>query len=349
MLKISKQRIFLILAGAALLFVVIAANGADKKISDLTTLLSVDFASGDKIPIVDVSANAAKSTTIGELDSRWFLNSGTLGVAHGGTGATTKAAGFDALSPMTSAGDLIYGATGGTGLRLAIGSTGDVLKVSGGVPTWTALGNPSPLTTKGDLYSFSTVAARLPIGANTYVLTADSTQTTGMKWAPAAPASPLTTKGDIYTFSTVEAKLAVGSDGKILTADSSQATGLSWVTPAATTPTIFGSTGTPRSIVNATGIVSGSSHMSTTAADQIIFISGSVANSENDVTANPQIQAHTVIGSRVRLIGESDTAPVLLENGTGLVLAGPWYSYLGAELDLVWDGTNYVEEFRNAN
>lgn len=39
------------------------------------------------------------------------------------------------------------------------------------------------LTTKGDLYTFSTVAARLPVGADGYYLTADSTQTTGLKWA----------------------------------------------------------------------------------------------------------------------------------------------------------------------
>jgi len=41
----------------------------------------------------------------------------------------------------------------------------------------------SPLTTKGDLFTYSTVDARLPIGTNDYVLTADSTQATGMKWA----------------------------------------------------------------------------------------------------------------------------------------------------------------------
>lgn len=41
----------------------------------------------------------------------------------------------------------------------------------------------SPLTTKGDVFGFSSVAARIPIGTNGQVLTADSTQTLGLKWA----------------------------------------------------------------------------------------------------------------------------------------------------------------------
>lgn len=40
----------------------------------------------------------------------------------------------------------------------------------------------SPLTTKGDLYTFSTVDDRLPVGTNGYALRADSTQATGLAW-----------------------------------------------------------------------------------------------------------------------------------------------------------------------
>jgi hypothetical protein len=41
-------------------------------------------------------------------------------------------------NPMTTTGDTIYSSSGSTPARLGIGSTGDVLTVAGGVPTWAA-------------------------------------------------------------------------------------------------------------------------------------------------------------------------------------------------------------------
>ena len=40
----------------------------------------------------------------------------------------------------------------------------------------------SPLTTKGDVFGFSTANARLPVGSNGQFLVADSTQTLGLIW-----------------------------------------------------------------------------------------------------------------------------------------------------------------------
>jgi hypothetical protein len=92
-----------------------------------------------------------------------------------------------ALQPGTTLGDLAYSsATANTNTRLGVGTNGQVLAVSGGVPAWTTTADVTPLTTKGDLFTFTTVDARLGIGANNTVLTADSAEATGMKWSAAA-------------------------------------------------------------------------------------------------------------------------------------------------------------------
>jgi len=68
--------------------------------------------------------------------------------------------------------------------------TNQVLTYSGSA--WVAVGGGSPLTTKGDIYGFSTVDARIPIGANNTVLTADSAQALGLKWAAPAGGGGMT-------------------------------------------------------------------------------------------------------------------------------------------------------------
>ena len=95
-----------------------------------------------------------------------------------------------ALQPGTTLGDLAYSsATANTNTRLPIGTNGQVLAVSSGVPTWTTTADVTPLTTKGDLFTFTTVDARLGVGTNGQVLTADSTAATGLAWATASSGS----------------------------------------------------------------------------------------------------------------------------------------------------------------
>jgi len=92
-----------------------------------------------------------------------------------------------ALQPGTTLGDLAYSsATANTNTRLPIGSNGQVLAVVAGVPAWAATSDQTPLTTKGDLFTFTTVDARIGVGANNTVLTADSSEATGLKWAVAS-------------------------------------------------------------------------------------------------------------------------------------------------------------------
>jgi len=76
-------------------------------------------------------------TSVGTITSGTW-NGTTIAIANGGTGQTTANAAFNALSPMTTAGDIIYENSTPVAARLGIGSTGQVLTVSGGLPVWAA-------------------------------------------------------------------------------------------------------------------------------------------------------------------------------------------------------------------
>jgi hypothetical protein len=81
-----------------------------------------------------------------------------------------------ALQPGTTLGDLAYSsATANTNTRLGIGTTGQVLTVASGVPSWATptAGMTNPMTTTGDtIYSSSgSTPARLGIGSTGNVLT----------------------------------------------------------------------------------------------------------------------------------------------------------------------------------
>jgi hypothetical protein len=83
-------------------------------------------------------------------------------------------------------GDIIAATANDTPARLAVGANGTVLTADSAEATGLKWAAPDPLTTKGDLFTFSTTEARLAVGANDTVLTADSTAATGLKWATPA-------------------------------------------------------------------------------------------------------------------------------------------------------------------
>jgi len=73
------------------------------------------------------------------------LTAGTLPVAAGGTGATTASSAFNALSPITTTGDLIIGTGINTAGRLGIGTSGYVLQSNGSTAAWAAAPGSSTL------------------------------------------------------------------------------------------------------------------------------------------------------------------------------------------------------------
>lgn len=104
---------------------------------------------------------------------------------------------------------------------------------SGGAaaPTFRALvladipsGGGSPLTTKGDLYGFDVGNARVPISSDTYVLTGDSSQALGLKWAP-VPACVNSLNGSQGVLTLIQGGLAsvtVSTVGAAITLDAVQ-------------------------------------------------------------------------------------------------------------------------------
>lgn len=76
------------------------------------------------------------------------------------------------------------------GQLLLQADTGKLYKCTNATgPVWAEVGQADGvLTTKGDLYVYGSADARLPVGTDGHVLTADSAQALGVKWtdAPAA-------------------------------------------------------------------------------------------------------------------------------------------------------------------
>ena len=121
-------------------------NGAVSAAPAWDTIVAADVPGSALTKVDDTNV----TLTLGGAPSTALLNAasltlgwtGTLAIARGGTGAGTQTAGFNALSPLTTKGDIV---------------THD-----------------------------GTNSVRQAVGTNGYVLTADSTQTNGIKWAAAA-------------------------------------------------------------------------------------------------------------------------------------------------------------------
>ena len=119
--------------------------------------------------------NSGSATTI-TINDLLFAAGDTVNIQNIGSGITTITNGS---ATVNTAGSLALNQYEGGVLYFRSASTATFFD-------YVQTGSVSPLTTKGDLYGFSTLDARIPIGTNNQVLTADSTQALGLKWATAS-------------------------------------------------------------------------------------------------------------------------------------------------------------------
>ena len=100
---------------------------------------SGSYLRGNGTNVVMAAIQAADVPTLNQNTTGTASNvTGTVAIANGGTGQTTAAAGFNALSPVTTTGDLIIGNGTNSSTRLPIGANSYVLTSNGTTATWAA-------------------------------------------------------------------------------------------------------------------------------------------------------------------------------------------------------------------
>lgn len=112
------------------------------------------------------------------------------------------------LTVAAGGADVFNKAGGPTTVTLATALRAVVLQYKATGAIWYVLDHiPSVMTTKGDIEGYSTSRIRVPIGADGQVLTADSAQALGLKWAARTPELPMAS-GQMYAGRGVQSNIA---------------------------------------------------------------------------------------------------------------------------------------------
>lgn len=149
------------------------------------------------IQFEDEGTNLGTSGTVDEVD---FIGSGVT-ASRSGDKVTVNIPGGSgsAVTLQTN------GSTNGSQTLLNLKNGSNITIVddgSGGITiTGATPGTVSPLTTKGDLYTWTTTNARLPVGSNGQTLISDSTQTTGLRWGTLGASNKISINTTTITFS----------------------------------------------------------------------------------------------------------------------------------------------------
>lgn len=181
--------------------VVAIANGGSGQTTAQTAMnafagavTSGSYLRGNGTNVVMSTIQAADVPTLNQNTTGTAANvTGTVAIANGGTGQTTKTEGFDALSPTTTKGDIIV-SNGTDNVRLAVGTNNQVLTADSTTATglkWAA-GGSSNITSLGLWENNATISANYSITSGNNGLSAGPvtvasgvtvTVPTGSTWA----------------------------------------------------------------------------------------------------------------------------------------------------------------------
>jgi hypothetical protein len=257
-----------------------------------------------------------------------------LPIANGGTGQTTAAAAFNALSPITSTGDLIIGNGTNSATRLAIGTTaGYVLTTNGTTASW------QPST--GGVTSFQTTLSGLTPNS----ATGGAITLAGTLGATSGGTSQSTyTTGDLLYSSATNtlSKLGIGLTGQVLTVSAGGVPTWSAAAASGVTTISFGTTGlTPNSATGGAVTVAGTlatANGGTGLSGATPFTSGGVLYA----SSTSALASSTLLASNAIVVGGGlGGAPLTRSN----ITSDNSFLQLGASTPLRFadsDSSNYV-------
>jgi len=163
------------------------------------------------------ATTAERTYTLPDATATILTSNAAVTIAQGGTGQATASAAFNALSPITSTGDLILGNGTNSTTRLAIGASTYVLTSNGTTASWAAPssgGTPGGSNTQVQFNNSSSFAGSSAITLTTTTATASALRVNPRVSSAASPTSPLTpdfSSYDIYAITGLTTALTVNA------------------------------------------------------------------------------------------------------------------------------------------